>query len=122
MKKIRTIIYILLFTCCLFFGGVENYQASETPIIDHFYSDMTVLELHNVDNYQIFDITTTHYDDNGYNLAIVFPDNSLIDKDFVSKYDCPQLSSIVLTRTSHTEATFSYVSDEPGTFYYILKA
>ncbi len=84
-------------------------------------SDMTVLELHNVDNYQIFDITTTHYDDNGYNLAIVFPDNSLIDKDFVSKYDCPQLSSIVLTRTSHTEATFSYVSDEPGTFYYILK-
>lgn len=44
MKKIRTIIYVLLFTCCLFFGEVENYQASETPIIDHFYSDMTVLE------------------------------------------------------------------------------
>lgn len=84
-------------------------------------SDMTVLGLHNVDNYQTFDIKTTHYDDNSYNLAIVFSDNSLIDKDFIVKHDAPQLSSLTVERKSNTEATFSYSADEPGTLYYLLK-
>ena len=44
MKKLRTVIYVLLFTCLLFFIGVRNFKASETPVIDHFYSDITVLE------------------------------------------------------------------------------
>ena len=84
-------------------------------------SDMTILGIQPSSDYKTFDISTAHYDDNGYSLAIVFSDNSLIKKSFVSKYDCPQLTSVGVTRTSDTEATINYISDEAGTFYYILK-
>lgn len=84
-------------------------------------SDMTILSMTPSDDYKTFDLTTAYYDDNGYSLAIVFSDNSLIQKDFVSKYDCPEITSVRTTRTSDTEATVSYVSDEPGNFYYIVK-
>lgn len=84
-------------------------------------SDMTILGIQPSSDYKTFDISTTYYDDNGYSLAIVFSDNSLIEKSFVSKYDCPQLTSVGVTRTSDTEATINYISDEAGTFYYIVK-
>ena len=84
-------------------------------------SDMTILGIQPSSDYKTFDISTTYYDDNGYSLAIVFSDNSLIKKSFVSKYDCPQLTSVGVTRTSDTEATINYISDEAGTFYYIVK-
>ena len=84
-------------------------------------SDMTILKLVPSDNYQTFDIMTSYYDDNGYDLAIIFPDKSLISKAFVSKYDCPTLSSFSVSRTSETEATVTYISDEPGHFYYLVK-
>lgn len=44
MKKIKTITYLFLFTCVLFLAGFQIFKASETPVIDHFYSDITVLE------------------------------------------------------------------------------
>ena len=44
MKKIKTITYLFLFTCVLFLAGFQTFKASETPVIDHFYSDITVLE------------------------------------------------------------------------------
>lgn len=84
-------------------------------------SDMTVQSIQASDNYQTFDISTAFYDDNTYSLAIVFSDNSLIEKDFVSKYDCPEITSVIATRISDTEANISYISDEPGNLYYILK-
>lgn len=84
-------------------------------------SDMTILGIQPSSDYKTFDISTTYYDDNGYSLAIVFADNSLIEKNFVSKYDCPQLTSVTTTRTSDTEAIMNYIADEAGTFYYILK-
>lgn len=84
-------------------------------------SDMTILGIQPSSDYKTFDISTTYYDDNGYSLAIVFADNSLIEKSFVSKYDCPQLTSVTTTRTSDTEAMMNYIADEAGTFYYILK-
>lgn len=84
-------------------------------------SDMTIQRIEPSSDYTTFDIITSYYDDNGYSLAIIFSDNSLIEKGFVSKYDCPQLSSISTTRTSDTQATVKYISDEAGTFYYIVK-
>lgn len=84
-------------------------------------SDMTIQRLEPSSDYKTFDIITAYYDDNGYSLAIVFSDNSLIEKSFVSKYDCPQLTSVTTTRTSDTEAIMNYIADEAGTFYYILK-
>ena len=84
-------------------------------------SDMTVQRIQPSEDYKTFDIITAYYDDNAYSLAIVFSDNSLIEKSFVSKYDCPQLTSVTTTRTSDTEATINYISDEAGTFYYIVK-
>lgn len=84
-------------------------------------SDMTIQRLEPSSDYKTFDIITAYYDDNGYSLAIVFSDNSLIEKNFVSKYDCPQLTSVTTTRTSDTEAMMNYIADEAGTFYYILK-
>lgn len=44
MKKIKTITYLFLFTCVLFLAGFQTFKASQTPVIDHFYSDITVLE------------------------------------------------------------------------------
>ena len=44
MKKIKTITYLFLFTCVLFLAGFQTFKASETPVIDHFYSDITVSE------------------------------------------------------------------------------
>ena len=84
-------------------------------------SDMTIQRIEPSADYTTFDIITSYYDDNGYSLAIVFSDKSLIEKSFVSKYDCPQLTSVNTTRVSGTEATLKYIADELGTFYYIVK-
>ena len=84
-------------------------------------SDMTIQSIQPSDDYKTFDIITAYYDDNGYSLAIVFSDNSFIEKEFVSKYDCPQLTSVRTTRISDTEAKVNYISDEAGTFYYLIK-
>lgn len=83
--------------------------------------DMTILGIQPSSDYKIFDISTTYYDDNGYSLAIVFSDNSLIEKEFVSKYDCPSIEIAEVKRISDDKAVITYTSDEVGSFYYIVK-
>ena len=84
-------------------------------------SDMTIQRLEPSSDYKTFDIITAYYDDNGYSLAIVFSDNSLIEKEFVSKYDCPSIEIAEVKRISEDKAVITYTSDEVGSFYYIVK-
>lgn len=82
-------------------------------------SDMTIVSVKTTDN-RVYDLTTAYYDDNTYQLGITLDDQTLLTYDFVSKYDCPELTSIEAVRTTAEEATFSYVSDTSGTFYWLL--
>lgn len=81
--------------------------------------DMTIVSVKTTDN-RVYDLTTAYYDDNTYQLGITLDDQTLLTYDFVSKYDCPELTSIEAVRTAAGEATFSYVSDTSGTFYWML--
>lgn len=83
-------------------------------------SDMTIVSVKTTDN-RIYDLSTAYYNDNTYQLGIILDDQTLLTYDFVSKYDCPELTSIETVRTTAEEATFSYVSDTSGTFYWILQ-
>lgn len=83
-------------------------------------SDMTIVSVKTTDN-RIYDLSTAYYNDNTYQLGILLDDQTLLTYDFVSKYDCPELTSIETVRTTAEEATFSYVSDTSGTFYWILQ-
>ena len=78
---------------------------------------MTVLSVSTKDN-KVYDLTTSYFDDNTYSLGIILEDGKLIEKDFVSKYDCPAITSTKMVRVDENNATFSFVSDTPGNFYY----
>lgn len=81
--------------------------------------DMTVLDVYTNDN-KVYDLRTSYYDDNTYSLGVLLEDGKLIEKEFISKYDCPEITSTQITRVSATTAEFTFVSDTPGTFYYGL--
>lgn len=83
-------------------------------------SDMTIVNVKTTDN-RVYDLSTAYYNDNTYQLGILLDDQTLLTYDFVSKYDCPELTSTEAVRTAADEATFSYVSDTSGTFYWILQ-
>ena len=111
-------------------NGLVRFELSEALdtalTLDKIYilctsggKDMTILDVTTSDN-KVYELTTSYFDDNTYRLYVYLEDNKLIEKDFVSKYDCAEISSIEITRTSSTTATLSYVSDVPGKFYYGL--
>lgn len=81
--------------------------------------DMTVLSVNTIDN-KVYDLTTSYFDDNTYSLGILLDNGKLIQKDFVSKFDCPEIKSESMTRVSETSAEFTFISDTAGTFYYAL--
>lgn len=81
--------------------------------------DMTILDVSTQDN-KVYDIKTSFYDDNTYVLSVLLSDGTLLEKEFVSKYDCAEISSMQMTRTGDGAAELTFVSDAPGTFYYGL--
>lgn len=83
--------------------------------------DMTILNVYTTDN-RVYDITTAYYKDNTYQLGLTLEDGKRLTYDFVSKYDCPTLTSAEAVRTAANEAEFSFVSDASGTFYWKLEA
>ncbi len=83
-------------------------------------SSMTILGVSTKDN-MLYEISTAQYKDNKYNLRVNFADGTYSEKDFEVKIDCPYISSVETIRKSDISATLSYVSDEPGSFYYFLE-
>ena len=83
-------------------------------------SDMTILSVSTNDN-RVYDLTTTYYRDQDYDIQITLPDGSTISKVFTYRTDCPQISGIGAVRTSAGEAGITYNSDAPGYFYYMLR-
>lgn len=81
--------------------------------------DMTILGV-STENNRVYDLTTSYYDDNTYSLGIILEDGKLIEKDFISKFDCPEITSVEAVRIDGTSAQFSFVSDTAGTVYYGL--
>lgn len=82
--------------------------------------NMTVTGIHTKDN-RVYDIQTAYYNDNTYQLGLMMDDGTLHTYDFVSKYDCPQITSAEARRLTVDAAEFSYVSDIAGTFYWMLQ-
>ena len=82
-------------------------------------SDMTILNVRTEDN-KVYDLTTSYYKDNTYNIQIKLGENEYINKDFEIKYDCAELSLESVERKEQTMAEFTYVSDTPGTLYYSI--
>ena len=81
--------------------------------------DMTVLQAHTTDN-RTYDIITAYYNDNTYNLEVTLPDGERVNKDFVCKYLCPAITFPKVVRSDKAFASFTFVSDMPGTVYYGL--
>ncbi len=82
--------------------------------------DMTILSVSTQDN-RIYDLNTTYYDDNTYNLEITLPDGKRINHDFISKFDCADIQVLSIQRNSDTEAIFEYTTDVRGQLFYMLK-
>lgn len=83
-------------------------------------SDMTILSVSTGDN-MVYDLSTTYYRDQEYDIQITLPDGTAISKVFSYRTDCAQISGINAVRTSVGEARITYNSDEPGYFYYMLR-
>ena len=83
-------------------------------------SDMTILSGSTKDN-MVYDLSTTYYRDQEYDIQITLPDGTCISKVFTYRTDCAQIEAISAARTSAGEALVTYISDQPGYFYYILK-
>lgn len=83
-------------------------------------SDMTILSVSTEDN-RIYDLGTTYYKDQEYDIQITLADGTAISKVFTYRTDCAQIAGINAVRTGAGEAAISYNSDEPGYFYYILR-
>lgn len=81
--------------------------------------NMTILGVR-TENNRVYDLTTSYYDDNTYSLGIILEGGKLIEKEFVSKFDCPEITSAEAVRIDGTSAQFSFVSDTAGTIYYGL--
>ncbi|MCI8805151.1 MAG: hypothetical protein HFE59_04540 [Clostridiales bacterium] len=82
--------------------------------------DMTIMGVSTQDNMH-YEISTTAYKDNKYNIEVTLPNGIRLDKDFEVKIDCPYISSVETTRKSDTSASLTYISDSPGSFYYLLE-
>ena len=76
---------------------------------------MTILSVSTNDN-RVYDLTTTYYRDQDYDIQITLPDGSTISKVFTYRTDCPQISGIGAVRTSAGEA------GEPPLLHMMLKA
>ena len=83
-------------------------------------SDMTILSVSTSDN-MVYDLATTYYRDQEYDIQITLADGTAISKVFTYRTDCAQIAGINAVRTSAGEARITYNSDEPGYFYYILR-
>lgn len=81
---------------------------------------MTILSVSTEDN-MVYNLSTTYYRDQEYDIQITLPDGTPISKVFEYRTDCAEISSINAVRTGATEATITYNSNEPGTFYYLLR-
>ncbi len=103
-------------------------RATEEPLVLSDFSiictgggkDMTIMEVSTQDNIH-YELTTSYYKDNIYNIEVTLPGGIRLDKDFEVKIDCPYISSVETTRKSDTSADLTYVSDAPGNFYYLLE-
>ncbi len=103
-------------------------RASDQPLRKEQFSiictgggkDMTILNVRTSDN-RVYDLTTAYYNDNTYQLGLMLDDGRLVTYNFVSKYDCPAITSTMATRTAANTAKFSYVSDIAGTFYWTVQ-
>lgn len=83
-------------------------------------SDMTILSVSTKDN-MVYDLSTAYYKDQEYDIQITLADGTSISKVFAYRTDCAQLSSMNAVRTGADKATITYNSDEPGSFYYLIR-
>lgn len=83
-------------------------------------SDMTIMSVSTEDN-MVYDLSTTYYKDQEYDLQVTLPDGTAISKVFTYRTNCAQISGINAVRASATEAKISFNSNEPGYFYYVLR-
>lgn len=83
--------------------------------------DMTILRVSTIDN-RVYDLHTTYYDDNTYNLQITLPDGTRLYHDFVTKFDCADIQILSVKRTSDTSATVEYTTDVNGELFYLLQS
>lgn len=83
-------------------------------------SDMTIRSVTTNDN-MVYNLSTTYYRDQEYDIQITLPDGTAISKVFSYRTDCAHLASMNAVRTSASEARITYTSDQPGYFYYILR-
>ncbi len=103
-------------------------KATEKPLDESAFSiictgggkDMTIMGVSTQDNIH-YEISTAAYKDNVYNIEITLPNGIRLNKDFEVKVDCPYISSVETKRKSDTSATLTYISDAPGSFYYLLE-
>ena len=82
---------------------------------------MTILSVSTDDN-RVYNLSTTYYKDQEYDIQITLADGTAISKVFTYRTDCAQLTEVNAVRTGGSEAVISYISDAPGYFYYILRA
>lgn len=70
-------------------------------------SDMTILSVSTKDN-RVYDLSTTYYKDQEYEIQITLADGTAISKVFEYRTDCAQIAGINAVRTSVSEAKITY--------------
>lgn len=85
-------------------------------------NDMTIVKaetVEGIDKNKVYMLSTSFFKDNTYTLTVIFDDGSKSEYQFVSKYDCPNITSADAVRSNSTTAKFTFNSDELGNIYYM---
>ena len=83
-------------------------------------SDMTILRVSTKDN-KVYELTTSYYKDNEYELYMTLPNGKIISKVFELRTTGPEISEVKAVRINKSSADFLFVSDQLGTFYYLVE-
>jgi len=68
---------------------------------------------------RVYHISTTHFNDNTYNMEITLSDGKKIEKTFVTNMSAPEIKDIDAKRVDKNTVDISFISDDAGILYYM---
>ncbi len=110
-------------------GMVDVVLSKATKLdISNFYiscpagKDMTILKVETEEGSRknrVYHISTTHFNDNTYNMEITLSNGKKIEKTFVTSLSAPEIKEIETKRVDKNTAEISFISDSAGMLYYM---
>lgn len=112
-------------------SGMVDVVLSQAVSLDisNFYiscpagKDMTILKVETekgIKKNKVYHITTTHFNDNTYNMEITLSNGKKIEKTFETSLAAPEITDIETKRIDKNTAKVSFISDSAGALYYMV--